>query len=138
MSTKTARNALSEYLDALVARGDYARFFTEDVEVSLVGTPQHARGPEAAEQMLRFMHEVAFDANPEVKNVLVDEDKAALEADFVGTHTGEFAGIAATGKRVRVPYSVIYDLQDDRISALRIYLPPEQIVEQLGRDSTGD
>lgn len=131
MSTETARHALREYLDALVARDDYARFFTENVDVSLAGTPQHARRPEAAEQMLRFIHEVAFDAHPEVKNVLVDEDKAALEADFVGVHTGEFAGIAATGTSVRVPYSVIYDFQDDRIRALRIYLPLDQIVEQL-------
>lgn len=64
--------------------------------------------------------------------MLVDEDKAALEADVVGVHTGEFAGIAATGKSVRVPSSVIYELQDNRIRALRIYLPPDQIVEQLG------
>ena len=29
--------------------------------------------------------------------------KAAIEADFAGTHTGEFTGIAATGRAVRVP-----------------------------------
>ena len=61
----------------------------------------------------------------ELKNLLVDEGKAAIEADFVGTHTGEFAGVAPTGRAVRVPYSVIYDLRGDQISALRIYLPHE-------------
>jgi predicted ester cyclase len=63
--------------------------------------------------------------------MLVDTGKAAIEADFAGTHTGEFAGIQPTGRPVRVPYSVIYDLRDDQISALRIYLPMSQLIEQI-------
>lgn len=66
-----------------------------------------------------------------LKNLLVDEGKAALEADFVGTHTGEFAGVQATGRAVRVPYSVVYDLRGDQISKLRIYFPMSLLVEQL-------
>ena len=65
--------------------------------------------------------------------LLADTGKAAIEADFVGTHTGEFAGIAPTGRDVRVPYSVIYDLRDDQISALRIYFPMNLLIEQLTR-----
>jgi predicted ester cyclase len=64
-------------------------------------------------------------------NLLVDTGKAAIEADFADTHTGEFAGIQPTGRAVRVPYSVIYDLRDDQISALRIYFPMSLLIEQL-------
>ena len=60
-----------------------------------------------------------------------DDGKAAIEADFAGTHTGEFAGIPATGRLVRVPYSVVYDLRGGQISALRIYFPMSQLTEQL-------
>ena len=42
---------------------------------------------------------------------------SAIETDFVGTHTAEFAGIQRAGRAVRVPYSVVYDLRGDRISA---------------------
>jgi predicted ester cyclase len=132
MSSDEARAALAAYVDALVARGDFSRFFTDDVQASIVGTPQRATGPDAVEQMIRFMHEVAFDARPEPKNVLVEEGKAALEADFVGVHIGEFAGIAATQNSVRVSYSVIYDLDGDRIKALRIYMPLQDLLAQLG------
>ena len=59
----------------------------------------------------------SHDARPELKNLLADTGKAAIEADFAGTHTGEFAGIAPTGRDVRIPYSVIYDLRGDQISA---------------------
>jgi SnoaL-like polyketide cyclase len=57
--------------------------------------------------------------------------RAAIEADFVGTHSGEFGGLAATGRAVRVPYSVVYDLRGDRISALRIYFPMSLLMEQI-------
>ena len=77
------------------------------------------------------MHEGAFDARMELKNLLADDGKAAIEADFVGTHTGEFAGIPATGRDVRVPYSVVYELRGGQISALRIYFPMSLLIEQL-------
>lgn len=35
---------------------------------------------------------------------MVGDGQATLEADFVGEHTGEFAGVAATGAQLRVPY----------------------------------
>ena len=54
-----------------------------------------------------------------------------LDADFVGRHVGEFAGVPATGRDVRVPYAVVYDVADDGIHALRIYLAPEHIVAQI-------
>jgi predicted ester cyclase len=40
---------------------------------------------------------------------------------FVGTHQGEFAGLPATGRDVRVPLVVIYDLADGRIAGARVH-----------------
>ena len=67
------------------------------------------------------LHQQTFDAHPEVTNLVVGEGTAAVEAVFVGTQTGEFAGIPASGKHVAVPYSVFYDLADSKITTLRIY-----------------
>ena len=127
----TERQVMQEYLDTLVKRGDYPAFFTEDVIATFEGTDQRADGREAAGQLIRYVHENAFDARPELKNLLVDTGKAAIEADFAGTHTGEFAGIHPTGRAVQVPYSVIYDLREGKISALRIYFPMSMLIEQL-------
>ena len=71
--------------------------------------------------MIRFVHEQAFDGRAEVKCLLMDGNRAAVEADFVGRHVAEFAGIPATGRELRVPYSVVYDLDGSRTAALRIY-----------------
>jgi predicted ester cyclase len=54
-----------------------------------------------------------------------------LEAVFVGTHAAEFAGIPATGKQVRLPYAVVYDLSGATITALNAYFPVNALVNQL-------
>jgi predicted ester cyclase len=125
------RKVMQEYIDALVKRADYPVYFTDDIVATFEGTDQRAVGREAAGELIRYVHEGAFDARPELKNLLVDDGKAAIEADFVGTHTGEFAGIQPTGQPVRVPYSVVYDIRGDQISALRIYFPMSLLLEQL-------
>ena len=125
------RKVMQEYIDALAKRADYPAYFTDDVVATFEGTDQRAVGREAAGQLIRYVHEGAFDARPELKNLLVDDGKAAIEADFAGTHTGEFAGIPPTGRAVRVPYSVVYDIRGDQISALRIYFPMSLLMEQL-------
>src|SRR3954453_19040442 len=105
MSAEESRATIEQYAEVLGARGDYGRFFDDDVEFALMGTDQHARGAQAAEQAIRFLHETAFDARPEITNIVVGDHGAAAEAWFVGTHTGEFLGVTATGNPVRVPYS---------------------------------
>ena len=135
MSVQQVRETLQQYVEALLARGDYGRFFAPDAQFAVMGTDQQTRGAEAAEQAIRFLHETAFDAKPQLINLVVDEHGAAAEAVFVGTHTGEFAGMQASGNAVRVPYSVFYEVQGDKITALRIYMPMDQLVAQV-RDAT--
>ena len=127
----TEPQVMRDYLDALVNRADFPAYFTNDVVATFEGTDQRADGRAAAGQLIRYVHQDAFDARMELKNLLTDQGKAAIEADFAGTHTGEFAGIPATGRKVRVPYSVIYDLRGGQISAVRIYFPMSQLMQQL-------
>jgi len=131
MSAQQVRATVEQYLEVLLARGDYGRFFDDDVEFALMGTDQQTRGAQAAEQTIRFLHETAFDADPEFTSLVVDDHGAAAEALFIGTHTGEFSGVSATGNRVRVPYSVFYDVHGDKITALRIYIAMEQLLAQI-------
>jgi predicted ester cyclase len=131
MSAEETRATLQQYVEALIARGDYGRFFDDEIEFVMMGTDQQARGAKAAEQAIRFIHETAFDAEPEFIKLVVDERSAAAEAVFVGTHTGEFAGVSPTGNSVRVPYSVFYDVEADKITSLRVYMPLDLLVAQI-------
>ncbi len=128
---ETARMTMNSYVDALIAREEFAKYFAPDVMLRMMGTDQEAHGSDGVEGLIRYLHERAFDAHPELKSLLVDGERAALEAEFVGKHVGDFMGKAATGKQVRVPYSVVYDLEGDRITALRIYMPMDTLLRQL-------
>ena len=131
MSVDATKGTIDAYLDALLNGGDFAQFFTDQVEWTTMETGEQIRGREAVRDFIVALHKELFDAHPKVKTVIVGDGIAALEADFVGTHTGEFAGIAPTGASLRVPYSVVYDLTDDGISALRAYMPVRQIIAEL-------
>jgi predicted ester cyclase len=131
MTTAQTQAAMEAYFDALLGGGAYETFFADDVVVTMTAVPGEIVGPAAAKAAIDALHHEQFDATPEVTTLVVGEGTAALEAVFVGTHTGEFAGIAATGKAVEVPYSVFYELEGGKITALRIYALVEGIVQQL-------
>ena len=75
---------------------------------------------------------VAFDATAETTNTIFADGKAVVEGDFVGRHVGEFAGIPATNKDVRVPMCVVYDLEYDQIKRGRVYFEMPVLLRQLG------
>ena len=79
------------------------QYVAEDAVFYSMNTGEKTVGREAIAQMLHYIYHVAFDAHAETKNIVVTEDKALLEGDFIGKHIGEFAGIPATNKDVNVP-----------------------------------
>ena len=131
MSAEDTRQAMSAYVEDLLGDGPYKRHFSEDVVVSLVGTDQGAESPDGAEGWIDYLHKEAFEARPELKSMIVADGQAAAEFDFVGKHVGEFGGIGATGREVRVPYSAVYDLEGEKIRAVRIYLSMDLLMQQL-------
>jgi ketosteroid isomerase-like protein len=131
MSPERTQAILTLYLQDLIRGGRFSRFFAEDVVVTLMWTDIVAKGRDAAERLIVQMHREAFAATPVIKNLFVGEGKALLEADFVATHVAEFAGRAATGKEVNVPYCAVYDLKDEKITQLRLYFPMDVLLRQL-------
>lgn len=82
--------------------------------------------------MLHYFYRVAFDAKAELKNYVITEDKAMVEAVVKGKHIGEIDGIPATGKEICVPMCITYRLQDGLITEGHIYLQTDVLMKQLG------
>jgi predicted ester cyclase len=131
MSTETTERVLREYVEALLSRGDFGRFFSDDVLWTTMETGQEIRGREAVREYIVAMHTAIFDARPVIRGTVAGDGITLLEADFVGRHIGEIGGIAPTGRDVKVPYCVVYDIQGERISALRAYFPIASLLQQL-------
>ncbi len=131
MSLDATTRTMNSYFEALLNGSDFERFFTDDVEWTTIETGAKIVGRQAVRDHIVSIHREVFDAHPEVRRLAIADGVAAVEADFVGTHTGDFAGIAPTGVAVRIPYSVFYDVDDDGIRALRAYFPIREMMAQL-------
>ncbi|MGY1805732.1 ester cyclase [Blastococcus sp. SYSU D00669] len=131
MSDVGTRAVMEGYLRALVDRGDFAAFFAPDVTWTTMETGEQVHGREQVRDLVVAFHTQLFDARPELVGLVTGDGVAVLEARFVGTHRGEFAGVPATGRQVDVPYCVGYDVRDGAITALRAYMPVAAMVAQL-------
>lgn len=131
MSLEETESTIRQYLDALLNGGNFASFFADDVVWTTMETGDQVQGREAVRDFIIALHSQLFDASPELVNTTFSDGVAGLEAVFVGTHTAEFAGVAATGAAVRLPYSVFYDVDGGAIIALRAYFPITALVQQL-------
>jgi predicted ester cyclase len=119
------------HLAGLYSPGDGGAALSDDVTLTIMATGEVKHGRAAVVSLLDYLHQQAFAAPPSVTSLVTAADRAMIEADFTGVHTGEFAGIAPTGRRVHVAYMAAYDLNTEGISAVRLYLPLDSLVRQL-------
>jgi len=131
MSQARTLEIMREYLTALIDNGPFADHFDENVVVSLEDMEYPIVGREAARQAITDFHQVAFAAEPELRTFTAGAGVAYAEMVFAARHTGEFFGIPATGKEVRVPYAAVWELAEDKITSVRLYGPASALVRQL-------
>lgn len=128
MTVESTRELIDNYLKG----HDIGPVMAEDVEFTIMGTGAVHKGPEAVKGMLHYFYSIAFDAQAELREVVYGENNASAEFDLVGKHVGEFAGISATGKDVRIPLCVNNDIEDGKIKRARVYFEMPVLLQQLG------
>jgi len=132
MTIESTREAMTRYLDS-----DHKDLgmMADDVVFTNMATGDEHRGVDGVRRMLDYVYHTAFDATAETHSRIYSERQAVLEADFVGTHIGTFAGIPATRRKVRVPLCVVYDLEEGKIKRGRVYMEIPVLLKQLGADA---
>ena len=128
MSIERTRAVMDRYWSA--EQGD-ASMLADDVVFTLMPTGQESCGPAAVLNTLNEFYRAAFDAGVEPRMTIFDDGHAVFEGTFVGRHIGEFAGIPATGRTVRVPLCIIYDVEGERIKRARVYFELPVLMQQL-------
>jgi predicted ester cyclase len=67
-----------------------------------------------------------------IKEQITEGDKVASRFEWTGTHKGEFLGIAATDRPVRV-WGIVFDrLENGRIKDTRIIMDTLGLMTQVG------
>ncbi len=129
MSVESTRKVVEQYWNSEHTDNS---LLADDVVFTLMATGEETRTPEGVAGMLHYFYHVAFDAVAINDNVIFGDGNALFEGHVVGKHTGEFAGVPATGKDVNVPIAVSYDLANDKIQRARIYFEIPVLMQQLG------
>lgn len=72
------------------------------------------------------------DQRNEVHSIRHADDAVITEFDLLGTHLGDFAGVAPTGRAFRCRMAAVFEFVDDRIVCERVYFDTATILRQLG------
>jgi steroid delta-isomerase-like uncharacterized protein len=122
------------FADEVITQGKIesaAEYVWEDV-VEQVPLPGQGPGLDGLKDVLRSMRTGFPDIIFSIKEQITEGDKVASRFEWTGTHKGEFLGVPATGRHVRVWGIVIDRLEDARIRDTRIIMDTLGLMAQLG------
>lgn len=134
MSTEQNAAIVRNFVDQVITQGDIdsaAQFVCEDV-VEQVPFPGQGPGLRGLQDVLRGMRSGFPDLNFAITEQVAEGDKVASRFEWTGTHRGEFLGVPATGRPVRVWGIVIDRLENGRIKDTRIIMDSLGLMMQLG------
>ena len=86
-----------------------------DSTVYMVGLPEPVRGRDAWKELIGSYFRAFPDLELEIEDEVAEDDRVAMRLAWSGTHRGDFLGIPATGRRVRVQSSVTFRVVDGRV-----------------------
>lgn len=124
MSIEDTREVIESY-----ERGE-GRIAQDAVFIDTATEETHA-GRDAIVAWLRHKHGQAFDTDFERTHLIVDDGRAVQAGYLVGTHIGEYAGVPATGRRVRIPLAVVYEVSDGAIQRAVIHFGMYSFLRQV-------
>lgn len=124
------RNFVEEVLNdgKIDAAGKY---FWEDM-VEQVPLPGQGPGLAGLKDVLRGMRAAFPDMHWSIEEQISDGDRVMTRFEWTGTHRGEFLGVPATGRPVKVWGMVIDRLVDEKIKDTRILMDTLGLMMQLG------
>jgi steroid delta-isomerase-like uncharacterized protein len=97
------------------------------------GDGQTQRGQDAGVAVVQ-MYRGAFpdDLKVDIQRIHSAGDTAIVEFIGKGTHRGELAGIAPTGRKVELPVVTILEMRDGKVHTEREYMDSAYLMQQLG------
>lgn len=106
-----------------------ATFHRPKYEVAPFGAPNI--GAESVHELLTALFAAFPDFHVEVPYLHHADTAVIAEFIMTGTHRGPFAGLPASGQRVRVPIVGIFDFEEDRLMCERVYFDMATMTRQM-------
>ena len=108
--------------------------FEESIATTYVNhsMPAPVPGPEGFKMVIGMFRAAFPDLHVTLEDVLGEGDKVATRGYFTGTHQGEFNGIPATGKQVKVSYIDLWRLENGKAVENWVQMDMMGLMQQLG------
>ena len=113
-SAEANATLVRESVEALNA-GDTERLLAivaPDIVIHYAEMPEPLQGRETWLQGFALMKRAFPDLEVQVDDLVAAQDKVAIRLTLRGTHTGDFQGVAATGRTIRYVSHEFYRVQD--------------------------
>ena len=85
----------------------------DDASFYTPASPEALYGGEGYLSVVHWMRKGFSDVQWHIKDIVANENKAAVYWDLTGTHDGEFLGIKASGKKISVSIMNFYYINSD-------------------------
>jgi len=85
----------------------------DDASFYTPASPEALYGGEGYLSVVHWMRKGFSDVQWHIKDIVADENKAAVYWDLTGTHDGEFLGIKASGKKISISIMNFYYINSD-------------------------
>jgi predicted ester cyclase len=94
-----------------------------------------ARGPLAFRDYYAAIRSAVPDARYEVDDLIAEGDKVVVRWRLLGTHEGDFGGIAATGRAIALKGIAIYRVDSGMLMERWVVSDLHGLLEEIGRSS---
>ena len=81
--------------------------------------------------VLKGTEQIFPDMQVEILDLIEEHERIAVRARYTGTHSAEFCGVPATGKKIRFEALEIFRMENSKIVESWGYWPDMQILELL-------
>ena len=134
MSIEANKQVVRDYFKAFLAK-DVA-WFRDHIEPGFrrhdPGLPFEVVGPQGVERLADFLLPAIPDMRLDLDDVLAEGHKVAVRLTIRGTHGGDLAGIAPTGRAIEVGVLDLFHLRGGKLSEHWALFDNLGMLRQLG------
>ena len=128
------KDIVRAYIQAILVERDFSKFSTFTAPgfyIDRSAVPEAIAGENALHNQMDMLYGAFPDLALEIVNIVAEGDLVVVRFAAPGTHTGEFAGIPATGKRATWKGLVMYHVVDGKITEAWANWDDWGLIEQL-------
>jgi predicted ester cyclase len=96
------------------------------------GIPNAPQGVKGFKAIIELFTNAFPDMKINVQEIIADGDSVATRGYFTGTHKGDFNGIGATGKKVRVDYIDFWKMSSGKAVENWVQMDNVGLMQQIG------